>query len=257
MFDRSSVLDSSGKKVVLYSSGLDSYILSKIVKPDVLLYCDIGINISESEKFWLNLQTSRSQDVVIDDRFYMGDIQRTTGFMTPLRLTIMNFIGSYYGEEIFGGSLKGEKFLANTEEFEKQTSELLSYMYSEPTYSKNPKKITIKTLFKDLTKGEIIDKYLSEVENASLEKLATETFSCRLPTSDHEHCGECMDCIHKWILLFSRGYDMKSQFVTKCKPKKETIEFIVKRNKELENTKGALYNEKDASFLEKIVKEYY
>ena len=255
---RDTVLDHSGKKVLLYSGGMDSYILSKFIDSDVLLYCDIGINISEAEKYWLSLQHGREKKVLIDDRFKLGDIQRLTGFVTPLRLTIMNFIASYYGDEIYGACLKGEKFLANTEEFERQASELLTYMYSEPSYSTTPKKISIHSPFKDFLKGDIVDRYLKEIPDASLDTLAKNTFSCREPSYHNGLCGKCLDCSFKWAILMSRGYDMRGMFDTRSKPSNDTLRMMVSKHEELARTPlGSVYDETTISFMRDFVERVY
>ena len=50
-----------GKKVLLYSGGMDSYIIDKLWKPDVKLYINYGLRQNEIEMSHL------PQDVIIKD----------------------------------------------------------------------------------------------------------------------------------------------------------------------------------------------
>ena len=252
MLNKNDILKSSGKKVLLYSGGLDSYILSKFIEPDVFLYCDLGLRDSESEKYWL---LKSNKNIVIDNRFRQGDLQKSIAF-TPLRATLMTCVASYYGEEIYIGALNGEAYLTHTDEFKTRMENLLTYMYSAFVEDQQ-KKIQIKTPLSNLYKGEIIDKYLSEVPGASLEKLAEDTFSCYNPTLDHQECGLCRHCVHKWITLMSRGYDMSYKFVTNTHPNKKFLKkIILEQHDRTKDTEcGSPFDSKVINSLYIILKE--
>lgn len=82
------------KKVLLYSGGLDSYIISRLWKPDVKLYFDYGIpqNVEEIKHL--------PSDVIIK-KINLSDYMQDDGLNTiPLRNLFFSAMAVNYGDVI-------------------------------------------------------------------------------------------------------------------------------------------------------------
>ena len=89
------------KKVLLYSGGVDSWLINKIWNPDIKLYIDIHNEYSEIEKSQL------PKDTIIIDFPYLSKIERKDKYV-PLRNLYFLMIASNYGDEICLGATAGD-----------------------------------------------------------------------------------------------------------------------------------------------------
>lgn len=181
------------KKVLLYSGGMDSWIIDKLYKPDVKLFIDVKTPSSIEERKRL------PKDVIIKD-FDLSEYEVKKGsHLLPLRNLILAELGSFYGDEICIGSIGGSVHYDNNEKFRKDTEDLLNYLYSE----NNTKKIKIVLPYMNTTKEELIKMY--KEQGGNLEEAFNSSFSCYEPV-DGKECGKCISCKQKILAFKNNGY---------------------------------------------------
>ena len=184
------------KKVLLYSGGLDSYLINKLWNPDIKLYIDIKGGYNEQEKIKL------PSDVIIE-QLDLSKFEREDKII-PLRNLYFCMIASYYGNEICLGATAGDRVLDKSFEFASKTSELLSYLYSPQWWIPEGKKIKINLQYKDMTKSELLYLYLNKGYN--LKQAYDESFSCYFPKEHGIECWSCKPCFRKWIAFAEFGF---------------------------------------------------
>lgn len=184
------------KKVLLYSGGLDSYLISHIWNPDVRLYIDIKGTYNEVEKAHLPSN-------VIIETLDLSKFEREDKII-PLRNLFFTMIASYYGQEICLGATAGDRVLDKSFMFAEKTSELLSYLYSPQWWIPEGKEIKINLDFKNLTKKDLLLEYLKQ--GGSLATAYHNSFSCYFPKDNNEECWNCKPCFRKWIAFAELGY---------------------------------------------------
>lgn len=182
-------------KVLLYSGGMDSWIIDKLWKPDIKLFVDIGTKGSEEEKKRL------PKDVIVKKLDLSQYEDKEKNYLLPLRNLILAEIGSYYGDEICIGSIGGSIHKDNTEEFREKTENLINYLYSE-----NGKKIKITLPYMNTSKTELVRLY--KEAGGDLKEAFENTFSCYDPVNGKE-CGKCSSCLQKIEAFKNNGYEVK------------------------------------------------
>lgn len=184
------------KKVLLYSGGLDSYLIDKLWNPDIKLYIDIKGSYTNQEKLKL------PSDIIIEE-FDLSKFEREDKII-PLRNLYFCMIASYYGEEICLGATAGDRVLDKSYEFADKTSDLLSYLYSPQWWIPEGKKIKVNLQYKDKTKSELLQDYLDQGGN--LKQAYDESFSCYFPDEHGKECWKCKPCFRKWIAFAEFGF---------------------------------------------------
>lgn len=170
------------KKVQLYSGGLDSYIISKIWKPDVKLYFNYGTEQNKQEMAHL------PSDVIIKD-LPIAEYMQNDGMSTiPLRNLIFAALAVNYGDEILIGGLASDFHYDKTEEFVIKMTELFNSVLTKEI---QPKRIKIVVPFKKYTKTEMVYNFLKD--GGTIAELDANSFSCYTPVGD-KPCGKCGAC---------------------------------------------------------------
>ena len=168
--------------VQLYSGGLDSYIISKLINPDVKLYFNYGTEQNEREMSVL------PSDVIIKN-LPIGEYMQNDGICTiPLRNLIFSSIAVNYGEEIIIGGLKSDLHYDKKPEFANLTTQLFNSVLEK---ERQPKTVKISIPFSDYTKTDLIVEYLKS--GYSLDDLDKYSWSCHTP-KNNKPCGECQAC---------------------------------------------------------------
>lgn len=194
MIDFETIRKKNGKRILLYSGGMDSFIISKLEKFDVLLFIDTKSQYSRIEKEFLKKQDIKN--LVIDERLNLRDLEMASA-MVPLRNLFFVMIASYYGDSICLGATAGDRSTDKDIRFAQLSSSLLSHIYQKSWWNEG-REVIIDLTYKDRTKGELIKEYLGK--GFSLEDLVTRSFSCYYPKNGCA-CGECKPCVRKWISL--------------------------------------------------------
>jgi len=186
----------NNKTVLLYSGGMDSYIISKLKDFDTLLYIDINSRYSKTE-----LEIIKQQNIpnlVIDSRLNLGDMEHSTNFIVPARNLFFIIIATYYGDKITMGALSGDRSSDKDIPFSQYSQTLLQHIYKESWWC-DGREIEILLPFKNHTKKQIIEEYLNK--GFDIKDLIYKSFSCYSPTENGQPCGVCKPCLRKWMSL--------------------------------------------------------
>jgi 7-cyano-7-deazaguanine synthase in queuosine biosynthesis len=180
-------------RVLLYSGGLDSWLINHLWNPDVKLYIDLGTKASKTEIEHL------PSDVIIEKFDLIKHEAVDRDFYLPMRNLFLVTLASYYGEEICLGAEANDIHLDNNGEFAVRASSLLSYLASE-----EGRTIKVVTPFSKLTKTDMLQAYVKQ--GGSLDKAFKESFSCYSPFHGKE-CKVCSSCTRKLEAFKQLGYE--------------------------------------------------
>lgn len=173
------------KKVLLYSGGMDSYIIDFLWKPDVKLYIDYGTEQTKEERKRL------PQDVIVKE-FNLAEFMENDGINTiPLRNLIFAALAVNYGDVIAIGGVKGDLHYDKTKKFARRTTRLFN---SVLTKEASKRKVKIVVPYKKYSKSDLVKMYIER--GGDIEKLERESWSCHRPVNG-QPCGECIPCKKK------------------------------------------------------------
>lgn len=194
-----------GRSVLLYSGGMDSFIISKLEKFDTILYID-----SKSKYAAIEIEFLKKQglNVVIDDRLDLSDVEFASAIV-PLRNLFFVMIASYYGDRIVLGATAGDRSTDKDMTFAAKTSDLLSYIYQKSWWCEG-RQIFVDLKYKAYTKKDLLDEYVRA--GYLIDDLAEKSFSCYHPTIDGRACGVCKPCVRKWLTLLEYDVDISPKF---------------------------------------------
>ena len=180
-------------KVLLYSGGMDSWLIDKLWKPDVKLFVDIGTANNKEERKRL------PEDVIVKELDLSEFEDKDKNFLLPLRNLFFVELASYYGDEICLGATGSSTHFDKNEKFARMSEELINYLYSE-AYDK---KVKIVLPYRNTSKTELLKMYLEN--GGDIEEAWKNTFSCYSP-KDGKMCGECSSCRKKIEAFKANGY---------------------------------------------------
>ena len=175
-------------KVLLYSGGMDSYIIRKLLNPDICLYIDFGI---EQNKYEMKLLPEDVKVVSLP----LSQFMSTDGNNTIiLRNLIFAAIAVNYGDHILIGGVADDIHYDSAKEFLKDETQLFnSFLVNE-----GMNEVFIEAPFKDYTKEELLEKYVDS--GFDIEDLYKFSWSCYSPHNGKE-CGKCPACRRKFQAL--------------------------------------------------------
>lgn len=180
------------RKVLLYSGGMDSWLIDKLWKPDVKLYIALGTENSKEELKRL------PKDVVVK-QFDLHEYEdKTRNFILPLRNLFLVELASYYGDEICLGSTADDIHLDNCPKFIEHAEQVLNYLWAE-----TGRQCSVVMPYAHLTKAQLLQEYINK--GGDIEYAYRETFSCYTPNNGKE-CGKCSSCIQKRNAFKQCGY---------------------------------------------------
>lgn len=190
------------KKVLLYSGGMDSWLMSKLWKPDIKLYVDMKTRYSENE-----LARIRKEPDVQVVEFPLGQWEREDAII-PLRnmylaMVACNVTGSE-DVEILIGATAGDRVLDKSPEFVNKATDLLSYLYTPQHWIPEGKKVRVCIDYKQYTKTDLLKMF--KEQGGDLEEAFTRSFSCYDPVGGHE-CWHCKPCFRKFTAFSEAGYE--------------------------------------------------
>lgn len=232
------------KKVLLYSGGMDSWLIDKIWKPDVKIYIDIKGSYSEEEIKRL----PKDVEVVT---LPIGIYEQENKFV-PLRNLYFLMIASNYGDELCLGATAGDWGSKDkTPEFFEKAEEMLNFLLGKQSKVAEDKHIHIETKYLYMHKNEILEEYLNQ--GGSLEELYRDSFSCFTPDNG-KPCLACKPCFRKYVCLAHYGYEFTLE------ERKKMYDFvrkeIVPRSK---NINATYYSERgsEGKVASEVVKKLY
>jgi 7-cyano-7-deazaguanine synthase in queuosine biosynthesis len=195
------------KKILLYSGGLDSYLIKELWKPDLLLYIDVNSKYSLGERVHFTCQSSTYDNLVIDE-LDLGKWERED-LIIPLRNMYLIMWATNYadeeGAEICIGATAGDRVYDKSESFVSMFEPVLNYLY-QPQHWTNGKTFRINIDYKSKTKHQILKEYLDQ--GGTLEDAFNNSLSCYNPTwTDGKvaPCWKCKPCFRKFVAFALMG----------------------------------------------------
>lgn len=193
-------------KVLLYSGGMDSFLINKLWQPDILLYVNMHTRYSKQE-----MERLPNNVLVVD--LDLGLWERPDAII-PLRNLYLVMVASNYGNRICLGATAGDRVLDKSHAFAAKASSLLSYLYSPQHWIPEGQKIEIDLSFKDHTKTDLIRMYVAEGGN--LEYAFNHSFSCYDPIG-YQPCWNCKPCFRKFVAFYINGFQFEDNVCIKVK----------------------------------------
>ena len=170
--------------VLLYSGGMDSYIIRKLLKPDKCLYIDFGIEQNTYERALL---PDDVEVVELPLKQFMSDDGNN---VILLRNLIFAAIAVNYGTDILLGGVADDIHYDSAIEFvEKETELFNSFLENEGLPP-----VRVRAPFKLFTKEELLKKYVEA--GYDVDDLLKYSWSCYSP-HDGKECGKCTACRRK------------------------------------------------------------
>ena len=189
------------KRILLYSGGMDSWLMNKLWKPDVLVYVDLKGRYNKQEIAHLPENCN-----ILD--FDLSRYERPDKII-PLRnlflvmLAVINYADEE-GAEVLLGATAGDRVLDKSLIFAEKTSDLLTYLYQSQWWNPIAKKIKISLEYKDKTKTDLIKMF--QEQGGTVEEVWNESFSCYEPGENGELCYSCKPCFRKACACYECGF---------------------------------------------------
>jgi len=190
--------------ILLYSSGLDSYIAYYYLKiekeMDVLpVYVNLGHKYNEVEQRYI--RKYRPETIIIQLEQYGKLFEEYNAYIPNRNLLLCLVVCSYFESHtnqlnIYLGGLKDDRIYDNNKK---------TFRVFERAFNVNPDiEVKINSAFDfKMTKKDIIDWYVDNVLDETF-NLHSRTFSCYNPIEDKKdpHCYSCKACYRKAVALF-------------------------------------------------------
>lgn len=197
------------KKVLLYSGGMDSWLIDKIWKPDMKVYVNMHTPYSEQE-----MERLPSDVVVVDLPLQQYALENS---IIPLRnvylyLAACNVTG-FEHVEICLGALNGDRINDKSATFAEKLNDLLHFLYA-PQQSQSGRLVKISMPFKQNSKRELLMEYIKQ--GGTMDEAWNASFSCYHPIDD-EPCLSCKACFRKAIPFIVAGREFTGKEKEKIK----------------------------------------
>ena len=173
------------KKVLLYSGGMDSYIISKLWKPDICVYIDYHTQQTAIERSRL------PDDVIVVDLPLSQFMSNDGKNVIPLRNLIFSAVAINFGDIVAVGGVADDVHFDSAEEFVADATQLFNKFFEH----EHMKPVTITAPYKKYTKEQLLELYVDS--GYSLDALINESWSCYNPKNDGSECGVCDACRRK------------------------------------------------------------
>lgn len=183
-------------KVLLYSGGMDSWLIDKLWKPDVRLFFDIGTGNNKQELE----RVKKRGDVEIIHLPLAQFEQKDNNYYLPLRNLHFVLYAAHYGDVICVGATGSSTHRDKNEVFSRLCENNINYLLEEDGTS--PIKVVMR--YRGKSKTEILAEYLSQ--GGDIQKCYDETFSCYNPGPHGEPCMDCTSCLSKFTAFYNNGY---------------------------------------------------
>ena len=220
------------KSVLLYSGGMDSWLIDKLAKPDRKLFIDINTASSNAE-----LERLPSDVKVVSFRD-LGQFERkNSDFILPLRNLYFIAIASNYGERIILGATSTDVCCDKTDVFAEKAEDLLNYLWQPQkwTYGKT---IKIDLSYRAFSKAQLLQQYIEQ--GGRWQEAYYQSFSCYTPTKNNLECHNCRPCFLKLMAFIENGYQIPKNIL------QSYIPYIRNKLQEYQNTWGdRLYSRTD------------
>lgn len=204
--------DPRGKTVLLYSGGVDSWLIDKISKPDIKLFFDIGTDSCKGEIKRL------SSDVIIDKTLSgLGNLENGDNFIVPLRNLFFIARAAEYGDHIILGTNKTDIHNDKMPEFADKVQDVLNFYYG-PSLDGfcEDRNITVDFSYKQYDRKQLCELYLNN--GGSVEDAINDSFSCYTPIiteTEVKECYNCRPCFRKMMGFYVNGVKFPKGYLHK------------------------------------------
>lgn len=202
------------KKVLLYSGGMDSWLMSKLWKPDIKLYVNMHTKYSENELKKMSNEILSGEVIVVD--LSLGQWERDDAII-PLRNLYLCMVACNITDaedtEILIGATAGDRVLDKSYDFVAKANDILNYLYNPQHWIPEGKKVKICIDYKDHTKADLLKEF--KEKGGNLEEAFTKSFSCYNPVDGHE-CWSCKPCFRKFVSFSQVGYQFTDDIARTC-----------------------------------------
>ena len=188
-----------GKSVLLYSGGMDSLMIDFLLEPDILLNISMNSNYDKRER---ESFPKGKEIIYLDDVLNLGQYERDDAIV-PNRNAHLVLLASHYGEHIMLGSVSGDRSFDKDEKFYLRMEDLLNHMWQAQHWTEE-RRFTISSPFKDRTKTDLVNEYLTFGGNQLYLLTSYSCYEC-----DEQHCGQCKACFRKWVALENNAIDTR------------------------------------------------
>lgn len=192
-----------GKSVLLFSGGLDSFIISKLEKIDILLYLRHGNRYEYLETHTINQLEKggylKGSKLVIKNNIDLQDFERDDAII-PLRNLFLLSMAALYGERLYIGAVYGDRTLDKSLEFLAKLEDMLNYLFQDQHWCES-RKFEVLAPYKDCTKTELVSYYLDAGYDP---KGLLVSYSC-YEGKGGVPCWQCKACVRKAVALINNG----------------------------------------------------
>jgi 7-cyano-7-deazaguanine synthase len=193
------------RKVLLFSTGLDSFILLKLFSHDAVVFVKTGTKDNELELLRLQTYGSRlpGPKVTIVDCSFLRQFELENKII-PFRNHIFCCVAAQYGHRIYLASTAGDTTRDKDYTFAETMSAALHYFATGPAGKVRwPGERSIILPLRRYTKRQAVQLYLESGYDPA--ELVTVSSSCYYPTLDGSECGQCRSCLRKFVALYANG----------------------------------------------------
>lgn len=176
--------------VILYSGGMDSYILGTMFPQAARVYFNLGTRYAAKELSCL------PQGVIVDHSLDLRELERPDSVVEFRNLLLAALAAARYGTRVMLGATAGDLNVDNQPAFAEAASRLLTLL-ADP-----PRTVELALPIKHLTKCELVAYYIAAGNSA---EALCKTVSCYHQTL--MYCGRCKSCIRKWLAQEANGID--------------------------------------------------
>ena len=191
------------QKILLYSGGMDSYLIDKLWKPDRRVYVNMHTRYSEQEMMCIK---KRRNDVEFVE-FPLGQWERDDKIIPLRNLYLPMVICNITGNEdidICLGATASDRVLDKSYDYVEKANDILNYLYQPQWWIPNGKKVRVNIDYKKYTKEDLLKMYVEQ--GGDLDKAFHESFSCYEPDEEGNECWQCKPCFRKFVAFETMGY---------------------------------------------------
>ena len=191
--------------VALYSGGVDSYCMSLLTKPDVLLYCRMGGRYGEQEYRRLKKPPGFTGRLEVADLRQLGNYELQDSKVIPGRNAILALVAANYGDRIQMGSVDSSTGHDKDLEFVSRLNNLTEYLFAAQRWLPGGRNVKVELPVYRLTKAALVGECLTRGFDGK--RMVKDTFSCYEPFRGRA-CGKCPPCGRKWAAFTVWGIDV-------------------------------------------------
>lgn len=192
--------------VALYSGGVDSYCMSYLHNPDVLLHVNMGGRYGEAETRHMATPPGLEDRLETIHAPILGTYEHSDTKIIPGRNAMLALLATQYGDNILMGSVAASTGNDKDQEFADRFNHMCDHMLAPQRWLPNGRTVRLILPVKHITKTRLVGATLAAGHDPQL--LVHNTFSCYEPTTNHQACGTCPPCGRRWAAFTVWGLDV-------------------------------------------------